>query len=79
METMRKAWTDERLDDLTLRMDRGFDRVDRDLRDLKAASGARFDRVDDRFNRLEARFDSLQRLLLAGYITAILGLIATQL
>lgn len=86
MEAMRKAWTDERLDDLTVRMDRGFDRADRDLRDFKLGTDARFDRVDarfdrvdDRFDRLEARFDSLQRLLLAGYLTAVLGLIATQL
>jgi hypothetical protein len=32
---MREAWTDERLDDLSERMDRGFDRVDKDLRELK--------------------------------------------
>ena len=30
MEAMREAWTDERLDDLSRRMDRGFDRVDAD-------------------------------------------------
>ncbi len=35
MEAMREAWTDERLDDLTVRMDRGFDRVDKDIRDLR--------------------------------------------
>jgi len=37
MYTMREAWTDERLDDLSERMDRGFDRVDKDLRELKKA------------------------------------------
>jgi hypothetical protein len=31
METMREAWTDQRLDDLAARMDKGFERVDRDL------------------------------------------------
>lgn len=31
----RVAWTDERLDDLSQRMDAGFDRIDRDLRDLR--------------------------------------------
>lgn len=69
---MRKAWTDERLDDLANRMDRGFDRVDRDIRDLRAETNARFD-------RLESRFDSMQRMTLAAYLTAIVGLIATQL
>jgi len=43
-------------------MDRGFDRVDRDIRDLKAAMDSRFQRVDSRFGRLESRFDSMQQL-----------------
>ena len=32
----RETWTDERLDDLSRRMDQGFDRVDRDLRDMRS-------------------------------------------
>jgi hypothetical protein len=32
----RVAWTDERLDDLTQQMDAGFERVDRDIRDLRS-------------------------------------------
>ena len=28
-------WTDERLDDLARKMDAGFDRLDRDIRDLR--------------------------------------------
>lgn len=31
----RMAWTDERLDDLAQRMDAGFERVDRDIRELR--------------------------------------------
>ena len=31
----RETWTDERLDDMSRRMDQGFDRVDRDLRDMR--------------------------------------------
>jgi hypothetical protein len=72
MQTMREAWTDERLDDLSHRVDRGFDRVDLDIRDLRAE-------MDKRFTRLEAKFDSMQRLTLAAYLTVIAGLIATQL
>jgi hypothetical protein len=34
-EMERAAWTDERLDDLADRVERGFDRVDRDIRDLR--------------------------------------------
>jgi hypothetical protein len=35
MQTMRESWTDERLDDLSTRMDRGFSRVDADIRELR--------------------------------------------
>jgi hypothetical protein len=31
----RTMWTDERLDDLSTRMDAGFERVDRDIRELR--------------------------------------------
>jgi hypothetical protein len=31
----RTAWTDERLDDLSRKMDAGFERVDADLRELR--------------------------------------------
>ena len=69
---VREAWTDERLDDLSGRVDTGFDRVDRDLRDLRAE-------MDRRFGRIEARFDSMQRMMLAGYLTAVLAFVATKL
>jgi len=89
MEAMREAWTDERLDDLTVRMDRGFDRVDRDLRELRVEMDAQFDRLEGKMERLEAkmerleakmdkRFDSMWRMTLAAYLT-IVGLIVTQL
>jgi len=60
MEAMREAWTDERLDDLTVRMDRGFDRVDRDLRELRAEMVAGFDRVEGRMDRVEGRMDRVE-------------------
>jgi hypothetical protein len=35
----RSAWTDERLDDMSRRMDAGFARVDADIRELRAEIG----------------------------------------
>jgi len=67
----RESWTDERLDDLNTKVDKGFDRMD-----------ARFDRMDARFDRMDARFEALQRTLLqcaVALVVALLGLIATQL
>jgi hypothetical protein len=36
----RAMWTDERLDDLSHRVDAGFERVDRDIRELRADIGS---------------------------------------
>jgi hypothetical protein len=47
MEAMRKSWTDERLDDLSVRVETGFAQVD-----------LRFAKVDARFAEVDARFDS---------------------
>ncbi len=44
----RATWTDERLDDLSSRVDRGFEQVDR-----------RFGQVDRRFDETNRRIDTL--------------------
>jgi hypothetical protein len=36
----RTMWTDERLDDLSHRVDAGFDRVDSDIRELRGDIGS---------------------------------------
>jgi hypothetical protein len=43
----RTTWTDERLDDLSRRMDAGFERVDRDMGDLRPEMRAGFADVRD--------------------------------
>jgi len=71
----RQNWTDARLDDLSHRMDQGFEKVDRDIRGLRGEMNERFDRID-------ARFDAMQRTLslaAAGVVASLIGLIATQL
>ena len=53
----RVAWTDERLDELSRRMDSGFERVDREIRDLRGEMRAGF--VDVR-----GEVDALRSLIL---------------
>jgi len=52
MMNPREKWTDERLDDLDRKVDRGF-------ADLKAEMKAGFDRMDARFDRMDARFEKM--------------------
>lgn len=57
----REQWTDQRMDDLNGRMEKGFDRVDADIRELRSEIGSHrgetktdFERVNDEFGRLRA-------------------------
>jgi len=50
----RQTWTDERLDDLAKRMDDGFDRVDRDIRDLRTEVGGEFRELRSLIHRFGA-------------------------
>jgi hypothetical protein len=63
----RETWTDQRLDDLNKKVDDGFDRLDRDLREL---------RID-----MNSRFESLNRTLIAAaavIAAALIGSTATM-
>ncbi|MCW2989399.1 MAG: hypothetical protein JWM24_2337 [Solirubrobacterales bacterium] len=72
MEAMREAWTDERLDDLTKRVDEGFRESREDLRSfrievktdfasLRGEMDTRFEKADTaigmRFDKVDTRFD----------------------
>jgi hypothetical protein len=72
MEAMRESWTDARLDDFREETARRFDTLER--------------RMDSGFDRIDARFDALQRTLLqigggliATLIAGFFGVIVTQL
>jgi hypothetical protein len=62
--TPREAWTDERLDDLNRKVDDGFARLDTDIRELR--------------RDVNARFDSLNRNLLAGLIAIVAAVIGSN-
>jgi phage-related minor tail protein len=56
MQTMRESWTDERLDDLNMKVDRGFEQVDR-----------RFEQVDRRFEGVDEEFKAVRREMKEGF------------
>jgi hypothetical protein len=79
MEAMRESWTDARLDDFREETARRFDEVDRRFDTLER-------RMDSGLERIEARFDALQRTLLqigggviATLIAGFFGVIIAQL
>lgn len=68
---MSESWTDERLDDLSRRMDQGFARVDAELRALNG----RFDSLQ----RVLIQIGFVMSASLLGVIATLAGLILTQL
>lgn len=76
----REAWTDERLDDLNAKVDKGFDEVKGEIRELRSEMNSRFAAVDH-------RFDAMQRTMIIGFASIVAsvvasvigGIVATQL
>jgi hypothetical protein len=68
----RVAWTDERLDDLSGRMDAGFDRVDRDIRDLRGEMHAGFADVRSEIDSLRSLMFRMGGGIMASVIAAAL-------
>jgi hypothetical protein len=68
----RLAWTDERLDDLSGRMDAGFDRVDRDIRDLRSEMNAGFADMRGEINALRALMIRVGGGIMASVVAAAL-------
>jgi hypothetical protein len=70
MEAVREKWTDERLDDLNGRVDELLRRIDDGFSEMRAS-----------FNRIDARLDRMQQLIVqaaiamaAAMLTAFVGL-----
>jgi hypothetical protein len=51
-----------------------------ELREEVKAQGAELrTEMNERFGEMNARFDSMQRMTLGAYISAVIGIIATQI
>ena len=77
----RATWTDERLDDLSSRMEARFDSIERRFDSIDR----RFDSVDRgmeaRFDSIDRRLDALQRtmiLVVTAQSVALIGVLATS-
>jgi hypothetical protein len=64
----REKWTDERLDDLNQKVNDGFARLDTDIRELRSE-------MNQGFRAVNARFDAVNRNMLAGFLMVILTIL----
>jgi hypothetical protein len=81
MMSPRERWTDEWLDDLDKKVDRGIGELKSEMKEgferMEARFGERFDDVDKRLVRLEEAYFSLNRTMWTGTCMIIAGLIGT--
>lgn len=71
MEAVREKWTDERLGDLSQRVDRGFEAVERRFEAIDRrfeAVDRRFEAMERRFERVDERLDSMTRVMTQGFV-----------
>lgn len=82
MEQMRESWTDKRLDDLNEKVDRGFERVDADLRAHRVETRTEFvalrGEMKAGFDRINERFEALHRLLIQSGVVLLATLIGLR-
>lgn len=70
----RETWTDERLDDLQKHMDKGFDKVEGQVAEVKAELRSTRTELKEDIRELGRRIDRLNYTLVA----ALIGLLATH-
>lgn len=80
----RERWTDERVDDLAVRMDKGFEEVKGEVRDVKgevrhlrSEMGKGFERVDTDIRELRSDMSSMQRTMIIGFVTLFASIVAS--
>jgi hypothetical protein len=72
----RTAWTDERLDDLARRMDAGFERVDSDIRELRAEVCGMRTELGGQIDALRVTLVRVGGAMMAGLIGVIAAVLA---
>jgi len=78
----REKWTDERLDDLNKKVDKGFETTESAIADTKAEMRAGFARIDadirELRNEMNARFEAANRNLIAVAVAIVAAIIGSN-
>jgi hypothetical protein len=75
MMNPREKWTDERLDDLNGKVEKGLSDLKAEMKSGFDRMEARFDKVDARFEKMDDRFHTLSLALLGGAVVVIATLL----
>lgn len=75
MEAVREKWTDERLDDLNARMSEGFDRLGKDIRDVRGEMNNRFEATQRLIVQVGA---GMFGTMVIGFVGLIVTMVFTQ-
>jgi hypothetical protein len=88
MEVVRERWTDDRMDDLVVRVDNGFAQADARFAELRAeqielrkelADKSSCQEVAELRSDMNHRFDRLQNMMLTGFATLLILTIVAQI
>jgi hypothetical protein len=71
MESTRQTWNDARMDEFSRRTESSFTEVRAEVRDLRGEMNERFAKLEDKFDR---RFD----VMLGAMVTGFVGLIVSH-
>jgi hypothetical protein len=78
MQAVRDKWTDERLDDLNARMGEGFDRLDRDIREVRSELAGMNERFEATHRLIVQVGGGLFGTMAIGFVGLVVTMIFTQ-
>ncbi len=74
MHVMERSRSEERIDELSLRVDRGFEVIDRrferleaEIREFRADTTRRFEKIDERLEQVNEEFVAVRREMKEGF------------
>ena len=73
----REKWTDERLDDLSKKIDKGFAETKAEMREGFTRVDADIRELRGEIKELNSRFDALNRNLIGGFFVLFAGVIGS--
>lgn len=78
MAAVREKWTDERLDDMNARVSEGFNRLDEDMREVRAEIASVRTEMGTRFEATQRLIIQLSAGMFGTMVTGFTGLIVTM-